>query len=145
MTDESKHAITEYKSTCDEAQAFLNSEREYVKNGLRIGYETFLHRLETHNKLNQPIISDDDMNQIFSNYRTLYNANSKLFDDLMELRLDGTTKLRDNLGKYMVDFIPYFRIYTDYIVKKQSAITRLDKLKKSNKKFKQFLKINGMP
>lgn len=142
--DDSGDQSNEYKSTCDEAQAFLNSEREYVENGLRVGYETFLNRLEVHNKLNQSIISDDDIATIFSNYRTLYNANSKLFDDLMLLRLDGITKLRDNLGKYMVDFIPYFRIYTDYIVKKQSAITHLEKLKKSNKKFRQFLKINGM-
>eukprot|EP01084_Bolivina_argentea_P267989 455070_1 len=141
MADDFKE-VSVYTNTCDESQAFLNSEREYVENGLRVGFETFLNRLEVHNKLNQPIISDDDINIIFSNYRTLYNANSKLFDDLMLLRLDGITKLRDNLGKYMVDFIPYFRIYTDYIVKKQAAIVHLDKLKKSNKKFRQFVRIN---
>jgi len=133
---------TEFKTTADEAQAFLNSEREYVENGLRVGFETFLNRLEVHNKLNHSLISDEDITKIFSNYRTIYTANSKLFDDMMLLRLEGKEKLRDNLGKFMVDFIPYFRIYTDYIVKKQAAITHLDKLKKSNKKFRQFLKIN---
>ena len=135
---------TEFKSTQDEAQSFLDSECKYVEDGLRVCYETFLNRLEVHNKLNQSIISENDIVELFGNYKTLYNANSKLFDDLMQLRLDGKEKLRDNLGKYMVDFIPFFRIYTGYIVKKSTAIAHLEKLKESNKKFRQFLKINGL-
>lgn len=125
------------------AHAFLSSERSYVEQGLRVGFETFLNRLEVHNKLNDSILADEDLLKIFSNYKTLLNANSKLYDDLLALRLEGVDQLRDNLGQCMVSFIPYFRMYTDYIVKKSDAISHLDKLKKSNKKFRNFLKING--
>ena len=131
------------KSFASLANAFLSSERTYVEQGLRVGFETFLNRLEVHNKLNDSILSDEDLLKIFSNYKTLLNANSKLYDDLLALRLDGVAKLRDNLGQCMVSFIPYFRMYTDYIVKKSNALSHLDKLKKSNKKFRNFLKING--
>lgn len=130
------------KSFASLAHAFLSSERTYVEKGLRVGFETFLNRLEVHNKLNDSILSDEDLLKIFSNYKTLLNANSKLYDDLLALRLQSNETLRDNLGQCMVSFIPYFRMYTDYIVKKKGAISHLEELQKSNKKFRNFLKIN---
>eukprot|EP01083_Nonionella_stella_P176967 620681_1 len=127
-----------------EIEKFVESERAYVKSGLRICCEVFLHRLKIHNHLNESILSDEDIQTVFTNYAMIYNVNNKLFGDLMEIRLNegGVYALRDRLGQIMVHFIPYFKMYTDYIVKTHTALAHLEALKRSNKKFAQFLKIN---
>eukprot|EP01083_Nonionella_stella_P084068 232612_1 len=131
--------------TMVQIKAFLESERVYVYDGLRIGYDTFLCRLEAHGKMKKVILSDNDIHSVFGNYQIIYNINSQLYEDLKGLKLDtAIDEVIYNLGTKMVDFIPYFKMYTEYIVKKHESIAYLEQLKKKNKAFKKFVKLNEL-
>ncbi len=84
---------------------------------MRTGYETFQRRLEVHIALNKVIIDEKQLIQIFGSYKTIYNANQQLYSSMVALRMEGSEHLRNDLGKLFNDFVPYFKIYTTYIVK----------------------------
>lgn len=130
------------ESSLDATDSFLRSEQEYVEKGLRRGFDIFVDRLEIHVKQHDVILKMDEINDIFSTYKVIYNANSDLLESLMKVRMDRKTELRDNLGDIMAKWLPYLKLYIDYIVKSKEIQIKLNKLRKSNKKFSKFLVIN---
>ncbi len=48
----------ESESVIVEIESFMESEREYVYNGLRVVIDTFLNRLQVHNKVKKQIICE---------------------------------------------------------------------------------------
>ncbi|ETO04999.1 calmodulin-binding protein [Reticulomyxa filosa] len=138
-----KEEEKDLQGTLDAVEGFLSSERDYVEDSLRKLFEVFYTRLNVHIKLKRAIIEQKDIVSIFGNIETLYVANSKLYSDLLGLRMKGRQELKEGLGKTMQDFIPYLKVYTDYIVKTKERNDKVEELKKSNKKFREFVKING--
>ncbi|ETO12504.1 Rho/RAC guanine nucleotide exchange factor [Reticulomyxa filosa] len=132
------------KNTLDASETFLTSEKVFVEDKLRWVYETFFQRLQVHIKLKKPIIEEEDILAIFGNIEILYTANSNLYADLLALRMEGREALRDGLGKTMQAFIPYLKVYTDYIGRTKERNDKVEELKSSNKKFRVFIKINGL-
>eukprot|EP01083_Nonionella_stella_P067893 179874_1 len=120
------------------AVKFLEEESNYVLQGLRVCMEAFLLRLEKHVELNQPILSSDEITQLFASYRLVYDFSCRLLKSLSELRLEGKGALVQGLGRLLKDYIPFFKLYQDYNSKVNEILKYLKSLLKSNASFKNF-------
>jgi len=127
----------EFKNPEAACEHFLWSEKTYVEKDLRTCWDT-QKRLVAHITLHRPIIRLDDIEKLFANFVSIYQSHEKLLEDLMSHRLEGKDYFVKKLGHIMIQFIPFFRMYTDYITRKGERQDALAKLPKKIKKFKDF-------
>lgn len=130
----------EFDSPESACEHFLWSEKRYVEVDLRTCWDT-QKRLSAHIKVRRPIISATEIEKLFANFYSIYKGHVQLLDDLMALRLEGKDYFVEKLGVIMIQFIPFFRMYTDYITRKGERQDALDKLPKKTKKFKEFCEV----
>jgi hypothetical protein len=105
----------------------LVSEQSYVE-GLRVMLEVYEAPLRAEDP---PIVSDDDINGIFSNARTIYSFNVVL--------LQALSAKTEPIGKIFVRLTPFFKSYTLYSKTFDDATALMQRLKKSNADFRKFL------
>lgn len=126
---------------------FLAKEERYVEQELKICHEIFLVRLKAHLEVGQKILSQDQIDTLFRNFPTLYNAHRNLYtEDLLVLRMQSPEALCLGLGEKLKDFIPFLKLYIEYLGRKDSAMKMLKDLSQSGfisgSSFPNFLLVN---
>jgi len=132
--------ISEFKNPEAACEHFLWSEKAYVEKDLRTCMDT-QQRLVAHVTVNRPIIRLNEIEKLFANFVSIYQGHEKLLEDLMAHRLEGKDYFVKKLGVIMIQFIPFFRMYTDYMTRKGERQDALEKLPKKTKKFKDFCEL----
>jgi hypothetical protein len=121
------------------ADEFLRSELKYVDQALRILHDTFLVPLQKALTLEEPILPDHDIREIFLNLGSVYTFNRNLFSELLNTRLQN--QLLENLGSIMLQYIPFFKQYAVYTQGYRDAQSRLKELRQTNSSFAKFLRL----
>ena len=105
----------------------IATEQTYVDN-LRLLNELYYQPL-TENK----IIKTKYIQSIFGEIATIINLNENLLKTLIE------SKQNDKIGKAMLGFIPFLKMYQNYINNHEQTTKLLTDLIKSNNEFNSFL------
>mmetsp|Transcript_13998 Transcript_13998/g.19427 ORF Transcript_13998/g.19427 Transcript_13998/m.19427 type:complete len:741 (+) Transcript_13998:1100-3322(+) len=121
------------------AEEIISSEKTYIK-ALDTVCENFLNPLKKAVQDGKPVISLNDIQMVFSVISVIRDLNKKFLADLEPLIQDYTLETR--IGKVILDFAPYFKMYTQYVNahendKAQAYMRRLD-TKAPNSSFKSF-------
>lgn len=124
------------------ADIFLKSEEFYVERCLRVVVEGFEIRLKNHIKVQDVILSEQEIIPIFLNISQIYAFNRKLYQELLALRLD--MKLVEQVGQCMVTHIPFFKLYASYIRDYRKAVAYLEQLTEKKSKFARWLVLNEL-
>mmetsp|Transcript_19150 Transcript_19150/g.28631 ORF Transcript_19150/g.28631 Transcript_19150/m.28631 type:complete len:749 (-) Transcript_19150:241-2487(-) len=103
------------------AQEILSTEASYIKS-LDIVCDKFLKPLQEAQMEGKPIISAQDVQNVFSVIGIIRDLNKKFYQDLEPL-IKGYT-LETRIGKTILDFAPYFRMYTQYVNAHESVATQ---------------------
>jgi len=131
---------------------FFETEENYYKS-LDIVVEMYIRPMRE-----AKIISQQDMDTIFSNIETIHQIHKNLVQDLRPLfsppeppapgeqpqtstipTIRANKKTQKSLGDLLRAFIPFFKMYTIYINSFDNANKRVTELQNSSKKFSQFL------
>lgn len=126
------------------ADEFLKSEQIYVERGLRVAVETFQLRIVHTRTLGEDIITEQESQQIFFSIKEIYALSRKMCSDLVDLRLEGFEKFCEDLGKTISVYIPFLKMYSQYIHNFKKANETLTNLQTINFRFERFLKLNEM-
>jgi len=121
---------------------FLESEEFYVERALRVTCEVFEVFLVNHVKLKKEILVDNEIKEVFLNISHLYPFHQDMLATLTTLRFKGSGAIIKDFGKTLKQFIPFFKLYTQYVQKSREAQKTLVELKKKKKNFVQFLELN---
>ncbi|GAB5358115.1 hypothetical protein AAMO2058_000431000 [Amorphochlora amoebiformis] len=121
------------------AQEILSTEKSYIKS-LNLVCDKFLGPLRKAEEEGRPIISVNDIQMVFSVIGIIRDLNKKFLTDLEPL-ITGYTQ-NTCLGKVILDFAPYFKMYTQYVNAHeadaaQQYLKKLDQ-KAPNSPFKAF-------
>lgn len=121
------------------AQEILSTERTYIK-ALDLVVEKFLNPLQKAAAGGDKIISQQDIQMVFSVIGIIRDLNKKFVADLAPLIESYTLETR--IGKTILDFAPYFKMYTQYVNshendRVQKYMRKLDS-KAPNTPFKTF-------
>ncbi|KAL6078366.1 Rho guanine nucleotide exchange factor (GEF) 17 [Balamuthia mandrillaris] len=111
---------------------FLQTERTYV-NGLRVLVEVYLKGVRA-----DELMSVKDIQTVFSNVDVIFELNQKLLSDLEKTHEAGGGSILKNLCDNLGTFIPFLKMYTQYINNYDNAHKRVKKLSNSAA-FKTFL------
>jgi hypothetical protein len=98
------------------AVEFMKSEATYVNQGLKVLTESFLHRLRHHNTVKQGVLTSEELSALFLNTENIFDFNKQLLSALTALHDVSPQHLLDGLGKLMTRMIPFFKLYTQYIM-----------------------------
>lgn len=93
------------------AEALLTSEGDYIA-GLKIILDTFCLRLRNHIALKRELLTEMEITQLFANIGNIKNFNATLYDDLAVLYDESPRALLEGLGRVMVRFSSFFKLYT---------------------------------
>lgn len=121
---------------------FLESEEFYVERALRVACEMFEVFLVNHVKLKKEILIDSEIKEVFLNISHLYPFHQDMLATLTTLRFKGSNVIIKDFGITLKKFIPFFKLYTQYVQKSREAQRTLVELKKKKKSFVQFLELN---
>jgi len=121
------------------AEEMLATEKSYIKH-LDAVCDKYLSPLRQAIEDGRPIISAHDVQMVFSVISVLRDLNRKFLADLEPLIQNYT--LETELGKTLLDFAPYFKMYTQYVNahendKVQAYLRKLDTTA-PNSAFKTF-------
>jgi len=94
------------------AQEILSTEKTYIK-ALDTICDKFLNPLRKAVAEDKPIISNQDIQMVFSVISVIRDLNKKFYADLEPLINNYT--LGTQIGKVILDFAPYFKMYTQYV------------------------------
>jgi hypothetical protein len=136
--------VQDYASVGDALDQFLDSEKRYIQDGLRVLHETFELRLKTFDSMKRTILTKAEIAPIFQNCSQIYEFNQTLYKDLLRYRLAGQSNLLNNLGRTLKQYVPFFKLYSDYIKNTKAALRLSKKLKSSKASFRRFLLLNEM-
>lgn len=120
------------------ANEILATERVY-NQGLRLALDN-LTRLRTLVELGKPVISTEQIDQIFGNIEEVHRLSVELLTDLDELR--NEKMLMAQITGTLLHYAPAYRIYQAYLENYDSAIKLLQSLRKTLPEFDFFVKWN---
>eukprot|EP00466_Bigelowiella_natans_P014816 jgi/Bigna1/126101/aug1.2_g809 len=117
----SEHAARAHRTRKRVAQELLSTEESYI-NSLRMVCMHFQKPLLSAAESSRPILSHRDINLIFSNIKSIRDLNVNFYLDLRR-RIENYT-INTRLGKVLLDFVPYFKMYTKYVEHTENKETR---------------------
>lgn len=121
------------------AENFLHSEFIYVERGLRPCVEQFQMRIDRTREFGEPVLDQLNQMQLFQNIEMLYDFHKKLHQSLTILRYEGIQIFLEDLGNLMLEVIPFFRLYAQYVNK--YSPNRVQDLKQSHSMFTKFIQL----
>ena len=99
-----------------------------------------MSRLKAHAELQRPILEAEDIGKIFQNVEDLVDLHERLYSELKNL--SSQNKLASaELGKLLLKFIPFFKLYNSYVMGFESAAALANALRKKNKDLAFFLDV----
>lgn len=102
-------------SQTDVVESFVASEQEYISN-IRVLLDTFLLRLRYHIQLGHTILTTEEIRSLFLNIENIHDFHQQMYNELLQIRKDyGNDGLLSSLGKVMGKFIPFFKLYAEYV------------------------------
>jgi len=113
-----------------------STELSYVES-LETLVKTFIEPL-TAALPSEPIISKEDINNLFSNIASIAVLNRKFLTDL-SARLVGWSNSTTQIGDVFLGFCPFFKMYTTYVSNHDRATDLIKSLTKENKRFREFV------
>jgi len=126
------------------ADVFLSSEEFYVQRGLRLAYEGFQLFLVNSLTLKREILTQKQIDMIFLNLSNLYDFHTQMRLELFRVRMLGVDVFLEHLGKTMLKFIPFFKLYTQYVQSYKKAYKYLIKQTDKKPNLKNFLDLHEM-
>lgn len=111
----------------------LSTEVTYVEN-LNIVVKVFIQPLKK-----DSILTQEELNKIFSNIETILNFNACMLVRLEE-RISNWS-VHQCLGDIFLELVPYLKMYSNYISNYKQAIETLQELRNTKPKFRAFLEV----
>jgi len=112
----------------------MKTEESYVEN-LQILLKCYIEPIRAYSKKNNQI-SNDDVSALFGNIDMILNLHATLAVELQKLK--DVWPQRSNIGDVFKNFVPYLKLYTDYINNYNNSLTTLSNLRSSSN-FGSFL------
>eukprot|EP01080_Neovahlkampfia_damariscottae_P011639 gene11639-4880_t len=117
-------------------QEFLDTEAAYV-NDLKVLSEVYLVSFRENIKSEKPLISQQDVSNIFADLDVIIGINEEFLTKL-KIAVDAYDRHSTSVGQILKDMAPYFKTYTRYCNNYDRAISTINK-NKNNSEFKQYL------
>ena len=92
-------------------------------------------------ELGRPLLLLDEVENIFLNLHDLLLLHRSFLRDLEKLRQAGTRELQQSLAGVVKQFVPFFKIYSQYIQGYGAAQSLLQRKRASNRSFREFIEL----
>jgi len=112
---------------------FLNHENRYVNHHLRACHDFYLKPLKVYLTRGQAIMSQEDINIIFRNFDNIYLVHQQLYKDMIQTAISTPLGLPKEIGQFMNQFVPYFKLYITFLDQRDEAMSRLKELYKDQR------------
>lgn len=131
-------SATEMVDRC--GRELVETEKTYVR-GLKHLSDVFQRRLEMMVGTENELLTYDEIKSVFHNTRLIYNTHKGMYSDIKAHVNNGpgVGDLFTYLGETLKEYVPYFRLYADYVTGYDHAVTTLATLKADRKGFEEFV------
>jgi len=106
------------------------SEQKFINTALT-PIHLFQERMKAFQSLNKTVIDPNEI-IIFRDFQTIYEFHKAMLEEFQKFRLQGSFKFIQNLGAVMIKFIPFFKMYSNYVPNTKSLTEDLNKVSASS-------------
>eukprot|EP00808_Paulinella_micropora_P027615 g73437.t1 len=128
--DGTKFDVSSAEKAADE---LVSTEKTYV-HGLKVLCRV-RKGLLVHHEMGRSIISPQDAQVIFQNITDICSMHLTLYRALKELRGPGPTNLLKGLGATLLEFAPFIKMHTNYVLAYEKSADHLRLLREKNWEF----------